>query len=549
MNKSAKRGEILLKTGLWEAPRFEATQLIRPLDWSLNPFDNRSWVWLYHQLAFTNDLLSYDVETKGVAGREYLLSAFEHWWSLHADREAASDDAWHDHGTARRVENVLSLRDALNTDSENHPDWMESMISAHAEFLADAENYTHGTNHGLDQSIALYRVAAKMVSADWRTEYAQLAACRISDEIGYAFASDGGHKENSVQYHNFGIMQLLKIRKLREETKSLNIPKIKSIALILGKATANFAHLIGPGASLHQIGDTAVQPLRDIIKGSTLPSGYKYYRYSLTGGRKGQPPPETSLVLPESGWISFRNQWKDTNAVHLLAHCSFTSNYHRHDDDGSFSLKAYGEDWVIDSGLYQYKEENPYRKYVRSFKAHSLLAPTGASPHRQHEQFDEKSKIATWNISSARSYVGLNIKMFEGYSVDRSFTFETVSQGAVITIIDTARPVTQRTLTEVAQKIENDQATYTSRFIIPMDKAIEIDPATGVVTLTGKTHHMKIACQFDHAEIISGVKEPTPDGWRSTEFGSLEPCQVLEFRHKTYDVSVKYTMNWHAKDR
>lgn len=424
------------------------------------------------------------------------------------------------------------------------------MVSAHAHFLADEENYTRGTNHGLDQSIALYRVAAQSPDTVWQKSYAELAADRITDEVSYAFASDGGHRENSVQYHNFGILQLLKIRKLQEETENLKIPKVSSIEKTLGLATTNFAHLIGPGATLHQIGDTAIQPLKDIIKGTKLPRGYKHYRYSITKGVKGQPPAQTSLVLPESGWISFRNHWEDNTAVHLLSHCGFTSNYHRHDDDGSFSLKAFGENWIIDSGLYQYKERNPYRRYMRSYKAHSLLAPTGASPHRRFDRYEERSKITAYHLSNTHSYVAMKSMMFEGYSVNRSLDFqvEARTKNVKITVSDSASPSNQKTAETLAKKIEAGETTYTTRFILPMDKDIKIDANSDTIHVIGQTHIMHISGDVANTHIISGVEEPEPDGWRSKEFGSLMPSQVLEIRKNTHDVAGTYQISWSEKD-
>lgn len=548
---AAGRGELFLRHRLLATAYFPSTPITVPLDWTIDPFENRSWVFLYQQMTFVNDLLSYDEDHKSTEGRVLVMDILRDWWAQFSTPEHAPKMAWHDHGTALRAFNLIAVQQALPQDADQDLAFVRQVMTSHATHLANPAHYTQGTNHGLDQSMALYQLAACGAADTPETceAHAALAVTRIRHEIDTAFAPDGGHRENSVSYHQFGLMQLNRVRSLMAAYAGGGLPTVTDLDTLIETATQNLINLLGPDGLMPQIGDTAIKALPNIFARTPRedwPACYRQYLYAISGGTRGRAPKRNVMVLPASGWISVRNHWRDTTAVHLLAHCAYASNYHRHDDDQSFVLKGYGEDWIIDGGLYQYAERDPYRQYLRSYRSHSLSAPTGEKPLRDCARYDGRSGIDLWQTTPKQTYVHTSSDMFPGHHSTRSFLFQNTpdTDDVTLTLTDHLAPRTEAALKRRIKMIEAHGYCYTSRFIAPVDKEVSIDRNT--VKIRGKTLSLHLTCDgpISDIHIATGAKTPQIDGWRSTKYGTLEPAHSVEFRYAVPELTTHFRLAW-----
>ncbi len=548
---SAGRGELLLDHNLW-VPRgifsFPATPIESPPDWSMDPYNNRSWVFLYHQLAFCPDLTAYDATHGNHRGLDLILSIVRDWW-LHFSSAADSPKfAWHDHGAALRAINLLDVKEKTPKEQSGDHMLLDDILESHAEFLIEEKNYTKGTNHGLDQSISLFRLSTELPNRKFSSVGGAISLERIRDEIEKSFAKDGGHRENSTGYHQFGIQQLLKVRRALNTSPSKLPRYLKEVNNTIEKATEAFIHLIGPDGGLPQIGDTSERPLLNLFLKENPPKYYKQYLYAISAGTQGEAPERKFMVLPESGWISIRNQWGSKNAVHLLSHCGYNSHYHRHDDDQSFTIKAHGDDWVIDGGLYKYQEKDKYRRYLRSCKAHSITMPVNQKALRNSEICGRCTKIENHWSHEGLSYVLCSSKMFHGFLSYRSFTFDArqPDMPVKIRVSDCVYPLSQQSTAQCALSIMDKGHSYTSRFLIPGDKYVELDHNNSCALIHSKTKTMTIQALTPIAGLaaIKGKKGPEPDGWRSRSFGTLEPATVIEFQTGEISANVVFQITW-----
>ena len=300
----AEKGSILLREGLWTARGFGPVRLVLPIDWSMDPFSNRSWVWLFHQFAFMAELEAHDRSAGSADGALFSLAVAQSWWHLYADFKTAPDFAWHDHGSALRALNLLSLHRRIRGLRDQGPraslsdgvTLLDKMLDTHACFLADETCYSKGNNHGLEQSFALFRLAASLPNRDWAVEFMKLASGRITSEISGAFAEDGGHLENSVAYQDFGIRQLLKAHRLSERYPGKMDLQIKPLTDLLERATRALTHMIAPDGSFPIIGDTPRIRRTDIFAAHSKPAAYPGYLFALSGGTEGVPD-ETRLGI------------------------------------------------------------------------------------------------------------------------------------------------------------------------------------------------------------------------------------------------------------
>jgi hypothetical protein len=128
-------------------------------------------------------------------------------------------------------------------------------------------------------------------------------------------------------------------------------------------------------------------------------------------------------VFPRSGYAIFRDAWHDAGdfaeTVYLSFKCGFLSNYHRHDDDLSLVLFAFGEEWLIDSGLFGYEENHPIRRYMRSPEAHNTVVLAADVIRNLAEMPAPGSGMIAQETDSAHAVVTGRSLMYRGFVVER----------------------------------------------------------------------------------------------------------------------------------
>ncbi|RVT80652.1 hypothetical protein DXV76_20995 [Rhodobacteraceae bacterium CCMM004] len=567
---AAGRGRLLVDYGIWAASYFAPHSLSRPVDWTANPTGNRSWAFLLHSFSFVPDLLAHDAALGGTRGRDLSWALMTDWWAAHGDLCAEPPMAWHDHATALRAHNWMLVAQRLREDApstgadgDDAPhalpqDTWHAMAARHAEALADPARYSRGTNHGFDQSMVLYELAADAAFdavPELRGTWGDVAVARIAHEIGTAFGADHGHRENSVLYHEFGLIQLLRVQALRTRLAEVaGLPPLSDQAALIDRATLVMAHMIGPDTTFPLIGDTVRKTPSDIFRTHPLPPSYPAYDFARTGGERGAAPGDRGLVCRETGWFAMRSDWGDGLAVSLLGRCGYRSPYHRQDDDQSFTLKGWAEDWIIDGGLLSYEEKTPMRRYMRSWKAHSLSAPTGVEAARDLDATGAAARITTVVQRPKRLVLGTASRLFGDYVTTRDFEIarQKPEDGRLsVVLTDTLIPGTDAALASRMALRAKGAATYVTRFLLPDDKRIAIDAAEAEVRIAGTRATLVLSIQAavppGDIRVLRAVPETDPEGpdaWRSRVFGEAEPAQVLEIAHTTLALQARYELRF-----
>lgn len=530
-------GKLLLNKGLWFVERYGVAELGDKINWRMDPFNNRSWVWLLHQFNFIPSLVAFDRQEKGIDGGVWAMKAVRSWWRLYAQPDTAAEIAWHDHGSAKRVENLVLLRKhmrgQLNNDERvTHSDFrlLRTIYETHAHFLADEKTYSKGTNHGLEQALALFILSCESRAETWSADFKKLSVERILHEVSVAFSDDSGHNENSPQYQKYGIWQLLKIEALFKKYQG-DLADFKiDLRQKINDATLTLAYMIAPNGSYCPIGDTEAIPYPDIFNGHEIPEAHAVLTFALTKGQQGKAPLAAGIIRPSSGWAAMRSGWNDDNDLHILTKSAFNSHYHRHDDDTSFVLNAFGEEWITDGGLYKYVENDPMRIHLRSHFAHSLSSPDGIDPTRKLEDVARRNAIENGSIAANESFVQMISYMFPNYISKRRIGLK----DRVVEICDQLSPISKR----------NSAKFCTTRFLIPNDKKIEIEP-NGVKVL-GKSSTLFISTSRTphQINIVTGQKDPVIRGWQSRKFNTFEPAHSIEFQYAGGSLDATYRFNF-----
>lgn len=545
-------GKALITHRSWDAGGYyKAVDLSLPVDWTMDPFKDRTWKWFLHQFEFARGLLAYDLNEDSQMGYELLKNYVQSWSEIYLHDLTDTDSAWHDHGSALRARNLLLLLAYMKCknlqDDEFRSDLIE-LLEKHARVLLEDSFYSKGTNHGLDQNIVLFEILKELEGEISIVGALDKAGKRINYEISKAFAADGGHIENSAAYLTFGLKQAVDALHIGRSYDGAN-SLIRLPDGMLERATAALMHTIRPDGKLPLVGDTCDYLVRDIFR-DVKPDNYQQFLYSANKGVRGNMPESTDLVLKDSGWAIFRSSWvivptqKFTDQLHCVFKCGFLSNYHRHDDDLSFVLFNKGKDWIIEGGLYKHSRTDPYRLYFRSAQAHNISMPyRGAKATRILEE-SRDTGITFFERIGAVSSVRAQSSMFSGYRSTRELAYNRENQK--ITIVDKITPVSPEKEQYIDGLVKKNTVTYVTRFLVPEEKTVVFDRETGICRVQDGNDILSISCRgkIPGFRITAGQTKPEIKGWVSHRPNKLKPCQVIEFLHRGRHLDVGYELSW-----
>jgi hypothetical protein len=259
--------------------------------------------------------------------------------------------AFHDHATALRTMVFCKLF-VLSCQEIKHE--LEDYLRTCILFLEDETYYSSLTNHGWDQAISL------IIASHLLNEPSQLGLDRFRTELSHAFTTEGVHVENSPHYHIHMVNNLIYTSHLFEE-QCITENLVREMRIIGERAVLFYLMIQRENKTTPLIGDSyrippklnplTIKFIEDVSKKIT-PTDFKGF--------------------PESGY----GIWKyycGERSVHLTIKNGTLSRYHRHDDDLSITLNVGGEDVFIDGGLYKYNEDDQYRIFLRSSRAHSTI--------------------------------------------------------------------------------------------------------------------------------------------------------------------------------
>lgn len=518
-DENVERG-LKLRQNVYHFPNHEPTKLPTNPTWSEDPFSSRNWMFWYQQLQF----IDYGIAAYKQTGDTWYLRRM---WELSADwmtdnvkSTYPSKLSWHDHATALRLRRLLLLH-AASLDAGMNCDWIPQLLVAvqlHCEVLSFDSFYSRHSNHGLDQSYILFWAACVFPELESASQWRSIGRERVQDELEYAFSTEGLHVENSPGYHHGMLKTVLRVNSLFRHYTGADI--YSRLNDLLSDGMRYLAYATRPDGRFPIIGDTLRRKVSNPFGTLSELSAYHELEYSLSGGRRGHKPSRADAVYPKSGYAILRDAWHDPGdfdqTVYLFFKCGYLGRYHRQDDDGTFVLYAYGEDWIIDSGLYDHNQADLHRRYMRSERAHNVVTIKGVRPTRDPKQLLGHSHITASELLPDRVSVTGVSGMYPGFLVTRSIVYDKPDR---FTITDQVTPEKQR------------PATYRVLFHVPADKSIQIVGPD--VVITGRDgRQLRLTprdTSFDRTYVVSGQTRPEIQGWVSYDYRKLEKSQCIIF--------------------
>lgn len=382
---SSKFGRIKINQDLWES----------------GDKNDRSWVWFLQSFVFLDELID--------AGDVSLLGSIIKSWVLkYQNTKVDSEFPWHDHASALRLDRISRVKIEYNLEN------LDILAVKHAEFLMDDSFYSKNTNHGFDQACSLILASIAFNNSEGADKWLETGVSRLINEIKFAFSSDGVHVENSPAYHNGMIKNFIRAHRLLKEVNVV----VEDIDPLFDKALNFLAWSTRPDGYLPYIGDSEkYKP--SLPNEFNYLNGYKNLKYVLSREGDCELSKEKYSIFEKSGYAFYRSSWLDwDNHVHIIMKSGFLSNYHRQDDDLNILIYAFGEDWLIDSGMFNHNKKDPIRKYMRSNLAHNVPIVSNCEVLRKNDRPDFCTLRLIEDFSSELSLEG-STKMYKGGEVKR----------------------------------------------------------------------------------------------------------------------------------
>lgn len=344
-------------------------------DWTVNPYDNRSWQLNTAAFNFLPAVIAHHAKSGASASIDFALRAVDSWLEASATVLGDYEFASHDHASAMRAENAMLLLAYLHARglAPGRLAGLAALTDEIASSLEDDGFYNRHTNHGIEQSRVLALAAYMFPHAKASNRRWKLAERRLTEELAFAFTDEGVNVENSPAYHLYVCERFIRIidELPRDRLTALNA----AVDALMPKAMEFITHMIRPDGKLPIIGDTAARHPENRFQRYLDHPQYEWLEYATSGRVRGRPPPDTIAAFPEAGYLVVRDQWKPAQVpgreFHMILKCGCRSHYHRHDDDFNIVLTC-REDWLIDGGAYSYDEHHPVRRYLRSKWAHNV---------------------------------------------------------------------------------------------------------------------------------------------------------------------------------
>lgn len=322
-------------------------RLTLPVDWTADPYDNRSWRYRLHTFEFADVLCQiYRDDGDQRALRTACAIALDWVRSNPRNRSGISEFAWYDMAVGIRAAYFSFLLRAGSSagvlSDEDAADLFHSVLE-HADFLVDDDNYAHGHNHGLFQDEGLLLVAGYLrflpEAEDWRARARGRALDTLRSTIDF---EEGVHLEHSSAYQ-YAIVNML--HRLIRRDEALR----RELDALVRRMELSTGWFVTPDNQVPPIGDSSVRPAPNWARQAAEKAvGLRGFLRTGFG------------VVREAG-------------CYLVFISGHHSSAHKHEDELSFVLQEDDVNLITDSGYFAYDEADPRRRYDRSAFAHNGL--------------------------------------------------------------------------------------------------------------------------------------------------------------------------------
>ncbi|MCJ8319979.1 MAG: heparinase II/III family protein [Colwellia sp.] len=386
----------------------------KEIDWNINPLGDVEWTYMLNRHRYWQEL-----------GRAYLLSGDEkyalafvehasNWIDNNPFEKRVTLESWRRLEAGMRGEYWIKAFEYFKQSPKITPKFFEKFLNSlitHAEYItSDFSNFSKTSNWGVIEFHGLFNMSLFMKEFKPASQWQSRALVALETTLKLQILDDGSHWEQSPMYHNAVLINYMNVMLLAKRNV-IPLPLIfttKTSAMLM-------ANIKWQKPNFHQptFGDSDDTNTQDILAfGAVLFDDSEMksrasiklgYDELFTLGRKQaqhfdkiqvKQPAFLSSFLASSGDVYMRSSW-DEDAAYIGLHLRKLGCGHGHDDLLHFDLYANKRDYLVDSGRYNYVDDE-WREFFKGNKSHNTLGvddlPNSVYKNTWENSFEARSQ-------------------------------------------------------------------------------------------------------------------------------------------------------------
>lgn len=391
-------GQTFTFTAPWDMEPCAVPYTLEPMIWDQTPNGDPEWVYMLNRQDFLNRLLQAWLVTGERRYADRAVWYIQDWIRKNPVRPEGGETI-RTIDTGIRCMNWLSLllrMQGWGLAGEETAEEILSSVGGQFSYLKDSyiEKYTL-SNWGLLQTAAIcfgYLWYEESLPGDGLKEWAWE---ELKRQVGLQVMEDGSHWEQSMMYH----MEVLNsLMKLLAGCRYAGDPAPSWLEEAVFAMSRYVLFAAGPDHRQIAQADSDVTDVRDVLTKAAVLCGSGELKYGgfpvmdldsawLLGAwgirnyeeLEGQKPGERRMVCMDTGNIYIRSGWRE-DANYTYLHCGPLGSAHGHGDLTHICLYYRGVPFLVDSGRYSYREEEPLRMAFKEAGAHNVRIVDGRSP-------------------------------------------------------------------------------------------------------------------------------------------------------------------------
>jgi len=509
----AKRADAVISNGFVHSG-YAAFPLDVPIDWTADPYSDRSWRFWLNSLEPLGIVLMAHTRAKDPRYLHFAEQIACDWASQHDLRQTENPFAWYDMAVGLRALKLAYIADAAARDPDTEPEILAQLLVAcwiHGWHLSQEEYFQRHTNHGIFQAAGLLALGKSLPELEGAGTWRDLGERRLRVMFGQSFTPEGVHLEHSPGYH----LSMLSLLGSVLTSGLISDPMLTSLR---AKAADCLTWMIAPDGTLPRIGDTGLSAVTKEKVGLPerhIPPGLLYV---VSRGRAGTMPALTHRIFPEAGYAVFRDRWGTPDdwqeTSYLFFSAAFHSRTHKHADDLTFEWWHRGTPVLVDAGRYGYYYDDPNRIYCESTRAHNTVEIDGRD-YSRHRPQAFGSALSDWGEGDSLYFVSAEIERQGDIFQRRTIVWKPRSWLMVVDEFRSRRP---------------HDYTQWFHFHPDLDLSLHDDVATvqlgdsTVLSIQQLSRNPSL-----RTEAVRGQREPRMQGWTSLRHRELEPNYALGY--------------------
>jgi hypothetical protein len=468
--------------------RTRSVRLVPPVDWRMDPFDNRSWRFWFHTLEFLDVPLRIYEQDEDLDALSKARDLVLDWVARNPiGGERTGDFAWYDMSAGLRASFLgycwrecrrHSLLDGTQREQ------LADSLREHGDWLSRNENYTAETNHGLYQDAGLFLMGTYAVDMAEAAEWRALAEDRFLTTLSKHVEFDEGvHKEHSPGYQ----MHIRRLVKRLHEGVGIGDERLDAL---LERLDASAGWLVLPDGMTLPFGDTNMVKAPAFARESSDRQGLRAFL--------------------ETGYAVVRQ-----DGSYLAMTCCYHGRAHKHADELSWCLYERGYLIVGEASRYGYRDErDPARVYARSSHGHNVLIVDDQSFPWLDEQPYGSGLLASGKGHGWYALLGHN-PLLRGVEHRRLLLYR---PGVLVVVVD---------------RVDSDDEHEIVRRV-HFGPELSVTEATGEII--AEADGVQLAGLIDGSEapieigVARGVEKPRMDGWTFPDDGVKVPSYAVTLR-------------------